>query len=382
LSKLVVIIDDRRLYLPDVNIIKGMLIYLKNNKYLVNPNNGSQIDAVEFITAYQVKVYSKYKKIEVIGNIEDNNQIISIDDENTFYLILSDRIKSKSVPNNIAVVCSSIRINQEDGKGGIYKLLPANHTSLTLSNMYDILSNLKLLKKQHVKLKDFINTKNITSGGIIYYTAGKFLLLNIAKCSMIATDYYLTQCFDRLLNIGYEKFCGLASTVFTRLNEVIRDKKMSKENMLNYEGFEFLTEVIEKFSNSQEKLNGKEHYWNYDACYLEKFINSLLTVMIAHELKYYIVIDGYKLLHLHNDVDILFNNPEYILPHMESYIGYLITTRHTYGEKHLTLFKEFKNKNILDYIHDCKELKSNDSIGILCIKNNDDYVKRYFNLKS
>ena len=370
-----IVLTDGNLYIPNVENIQGLLNYLETS-ILTNPVTKNRITWSTFKNAYRVNIYSKYKKIEVIGHLQDDNIVYDINDQNAFYLIFSDRVKLKSVPENVAVICSSIRINQEDGKGGIYKICPYSHIDITLKRVYDALVVTKLLNKPHTKLRNFIENKIKTTGDQIYYDVGNYLLTNIGHCETFATREFLEKCFDKLLSMSSDKFNGLGATIFTRLNEVVRDKKMSTETMLSYKGFNCLNEVIKKFTEEQEKLNNGKISWNGIKSYLEKFIWGLLTVMIANELKFYITVDGNKILHYSNDSDIIFSNPDLILPHMENYVGYLITShRGSFCNKPLTLFKELRNKNILDYVLKCKELKDMGNIDIRYVVNNDQYVK-------
>lgn len=381
MNKLVVLIDNTNAYNPVSNRHKGLMEYLKNMKYLSNPITEKVIDTLEVIDAYQIKVYSKYKKIEVIGNIENDNKIFDLFDKNTFYLVFSNKVKSKSVPENVAVVCSKLHISQNDNEGGIYFCPTDCYYDMTLSRTAAALDMVGITTLHVNKFKHLIGSNKYTNTGECVYdiTLG-FLLDNLGYCKKTETKKYLIKCINKLTEKDKVKFNGLGASIFTRLNEIIRDGKMSRENMLSYKGFKFVNFVIEKFEEAQKEVNKNKTSWNTRESYLERFIKSLLTVMLAHELKYYIAIGNNKILWLSDNVDIKFKDAELVLPHMETYVGYLITKRGSYygsfKAAKLTMYREYTNKNILDYIHECKELRSMEEVNINFIYDNDKFVKR------
>lgn len=378
MNKLVILVDGHYTYVPYLGSCKGMLQYLKNLKALTNPITKKVIDTVEVSEAYRVKLYTKYRKIEVTGNIQSDNQVLSLDDKNTFYIIFSNRVKNKSVPENVAVICSELYINQDDGQGGIYKIYTPCLIDVALARLYEAISVTKVLSKQHVKLKEAINLQYKSTGDFVYYTSCFLLLENLGRCKTTKTKTYLTNCVTRLLTMGKNKFDDSSSNIFTRLNDVVRDGKMSTANMLSYKGFKFFNRVIDKFEKTQKEVNKKQSSYNFNQGYLERFTKGLLSVMLATELKCYLKVGDDKVLYLNNDTEILFKEVESVLPHMETYVGYLVVANGCYfGQPKLTMYREHTNKYILDYIRECKDIRSKEMLEIVCIFDNDRHVERY-----
>lgn len=372
MSKLVVLVDNYRSYNSENDTVRGFL------KELTIKNSSSKRKLeTEFVEGYSIKVYTKYKKIEVTGNIQSDNRIINIQPEDT-YLVFSDRIKTKTMPGNVHLFASYLRIPQEDNVGNVHLLpLDKGYLTLSLKRVKDAIERLKLYR-DITKLSE-----GKTLGDKVYNEVILALYGHIGRANKPSTIKKLYDILDRWKDIKDVGVLEEPTGIYTYLNNSVRGMKMNINNMLTYKGFKFFDQAIAKYEEVEKKIKKGELSYNNSLSGVMYFVKGVLSLMLGDEFDQFVRIISHgkehRLLKIDENSDLQLNHTEIVLPHMEVYAGSVVINKHIYSVPKVTLYKEFTNKVILEYINDSHDFKHKDQLLIEHIYNADKYVKDRMN---
>lgn len=376
MKKLIVLYHNHYGYYPPaIKQTDGLIKFLSEKEL--------RMKDLEIVNISDVKISTKENKVLVkLSNKE--NVTYSLEDTNTQFFILTNKIKSKSVPKNVILISSDLSVNQEDGVGNIYKIDTDSYNDNQVTRILKGFIKSKLVKaesKYISKLNNLFNSEdennleaNLHKESILY------LLANLNKAKNKKTVAFLLDVIERILNVKTEYF-NSGSSAYVALNGAIRNNKMSIDNSLSYQGFQYVDSLFYRY---KELLNMKDNYQLFQISQdIISFIQGYITMMLADELEYYIKYPNSKefpnkILYVNNEFDICDQNIEKVLPHMEKYIGYLNTSKKVGLTPILYMYRKYTdvvNKKILDHILKNKNLINEIILSIEYILDNDTYVK-------